>query len=90
MAPRHGKKAKKLSIVELLDANSDEVNLIHPNSKTSLDSDNKEQDKLSSDSKDNKEDDKEEGEVRVRVKKRMALLLCPVPHQQEMKTNMQK
>jgi hypothetical protein len=63
MAPRHGKKAKKLSVVELLDADSDELNLIHPNSTTSLNSDNEEQleDKLSSDSED-EEDEEGEGE----------------------------
>jgi len=63
MAPRHGKKAKKLSVVELLDADSDELNLIHPNSTTSLNSDNEEQDKLSSDSEDDEEgeEDEEEG-----------------------------
>jgi hypothetical protein len=64
MAPRHGKKAKKLSVVELLDADSDELNLIHPNSTTSLNSDNEEQleDKLSSDSEDDEEDEEGEGE----------------------------
>ena len=62
MAPRHGKKAKKLSVVELLDADSDELNLIHPNSTTSLISDDEEQDKLSSDSEDDEEDEEGEGE----------------------------
>ena len=61
MASRHGKKAKKLSVEEHLDADSDVLNLIRPT--TSLNSEDEEQDKLSSDSEDNEEDEEdEEGE----------------------------